>query len=119
MNAVALFSVNMCSLSALPVCGSHVSKERAEWVTGPDRETFTSVLLLLLYVWCWVGVVCSTGFPVRGYYSVAPLLVNQLSFAQNQPILQAFQVSGRTVFMTASLFCFESTPPNPSPSFVL
>lgn len=38
MNAVALFSVNMCSLSALPVCRSHMSKERAEWVTGPDRE---------------------------------------------------------------------------------
>lgn len=38
MNAVALFSVNMCSLSALPGCRSHMSKERAEWVTGPDRE---------------------------------------------------------------------------------
>lgn len=61
------------------------------------------------------GVVTSTAFLVRVYYSVTPLIVNQLPLSFNQP---AFQVSGSTVFDAPSpFFLLNPHPQTPCPFF--
>lgn len=66
------------------------------------------------------GLVTGTGFLARVDYSGAPLAVNQLLCSWNQPILQTFQVSGSTVFMSPhSFFPLNPHPQTPVPLFSL